>query len=76
MNAKKKKFVVAMAIILAALMVGSMATMAISLIISALTNKEDDHEGHNHAYAPYENTVVLGLTDDAITDIYDICDAV
>ena len=73
MNAKKKKFVVIMAIILAALMVGSLATTAISLIISSLSEHEDDHEGHDHAYAPYENTIVLDAVN---TDIYDIADAV
>ena len=79
MNAKKKKFVVIMAVILAALMVGSMATMAISLIISSLSQHEDDHddhEGHDHAYAPYENTIVLDAENDALMDIYDIGDAV
>lgn len=76
MNAKKKKFVVIMAVILAALMVGSMATMAISLIISSLSEHEDDHEGHDHAYAPYENTIVLDAENDALMDIYDIGDAV
>ena len=71
MNAKNKKYVVIMAIILAILMVGSMATMAISLIISSLSQKtDDDHEGHNHASAPYENTVVLDL--DTVPDIYEI----
>ena len=73
MNAKKKKFVVIMAIILAALMVGSLATTAISLIISSLSEHEDDHEGHDHAYAPYESTVVLDAEN---VDIYDIADAV
>ena len=71
MNAKKKKYVVIMAVILAILMVGSMATMAISLIISSLSEDDhDDHEGHDHAYVPYENTTVVDL--DATPDIYEI----
>lgn len=74
MNAKNKKYVVIMAIILAVLMVGSMATLAISLIISSLSEKsEDDHEGHDHAYVPYENAIMLNASDlDTVIDFYEI----
>ena len=62
MNAKNKKFVVAMAIILAALMVISMAASAIYLIISTLTQKHDD--GHNRTYLPTENFSVVSVADE------------
>ena len=65
MNAKSKKFVVIMAIILAALMVASMATTAIALIISSLSKKADD--GHNHTYLPSENFTVLSVADDYVS---------
>ncbi|MBR6782218.1 MAG: hypothetical protein IKM33_03365 [Clostridia bacterium] len=74
MNAKNKKYVVIMAIILAVLMIGSMATMAISLIISSLSKKTvDDHEGHDHAFVPYENSFVVNTIDnDTAIDDYEI----
>ena len=54
MNAKNKKFVVVMAVILAALMVGSMATLTISLIITGLTADAEEAEGEL-TYTPEED---------------------
>ena len=55
MNAKRKKLVTIMAIILAVLMVGSMATLTVSLIISAIQESTHDHdeETKKSAEAPY-----------------------
>ena len=55
MNAKRKKLVTIMAIILAVLMVGSMATLTVSLIISAIQESTHDHDEKTKksAEAPY-----------------------
>ena len=70
MNAKKKKFVVIMAIILAVLMVGSMATLTISLIFSALSAKAEETEGEL-PYTPeedlYEGTLKMETSADGAT---------
>ncbi|MBQ4112370.1 MAG: hypothetical protein IJD38_06215 [Clostridia bacterium] len=52
MNMKKKKFLTVMAIILAVLMLGSMATLTITMIFSALTAKAAPEEG---SYEPEED---------------------
>ena len=70
MNAKKKKFVVIMAIILAVLMVGSMATLTLSLIFSALSAKAEEAEGEL-PYTPeedlYEGTLKMETSADGAT---------
>ena len=70
MNAKNKKFVVVMAVILAALMVGSMATLTISLIFSALSAKAEETEGEL-PYTPeedlYEGTLKMETSADGAT---------
>ena len=70
MNAKKKKFVVIMAIILAVLMVGSMATLTLSLIFSALSAKAEETEGEL-PYTPeedlYEGTLKMETSADGAT---------
>ena len=77
MNAKNKKFVVVIAIILAALMVGSMATLTISLIISSLSTKAEDAEGAL-PYTPeedlYEGTLKMEASADGttVTISYDV----
>ena len=70
MNAKNKKFVVIMAIILAALMVGSMATLTISLILSSLATKAEDADS-SLPYTPeddlYEGTLKMETSADGST---------
>ena len=70
MNAKNKKFVVVMAVILAALMVGSMATLTISLIISGLSADAEEAEGAL-PYTPeedlYEGTLKMETSADGST---------
>ena len=70
MNAKNKKLFVIMAVILAVLMVGSMATLTVSLIISALTAGAEGAEGEL-PYTPeedlYEGTLKMETSADGST---------
>ena len=70
MNAKNKKLFVIMAVILAVLMVGSMATLTVSLIISTLTAGAEGAEGEL-PYTPeedlYEGTLKMETSADGST---------
>ena len=67
MNSKKKKLVTVLAVILALLMVVSVATLTFTMIISALTAKAEDGEGQP-SYTPeddlYEGTLKMETSAD------------
>ena len=76
MNGKKKKLAVILAVVMAVLMVGSVATLTITMIISALTAKAEGGEGEL-TYTPepdlYEGSLKMETAADGSTAAAGVC---